>query len=94
MTTIKPELADEIGYCARDGQHRTRVRTAIGDEVGYTLRISSLIALGLVESNLNVHVFDLGDADIDGLIGLNFLSAFNYEIRSAEQRILIEKILH
>lgn len=94
MTTIKPELADEIGYSARDGRHRTRVRTAIGDEVGYTLRISSLIALGLVESNLDVHVFDLGDSDIDGLIGLNFLNALNYEVRSAEQRILIEKILH
>jgi hypothetical protein len=39
-----------------------------------------------------VHVFDLGHEDIDGLVGLNFLSELNYEVRSAERRILVEKI--
>jgi hypothetical protein len=35
---------------------------------------------------------DLGHEDIDGLVGLHFLSKLNDEVRSAEQRILIEKI--
>jgi len=30
--------------------------------------------------------------DIDGLLGMNFLSDFNFEIRIAERRILVEKI--
>ena len=34
----------------------------------------------------------LGHDDIDGLLGMNFLSEFNYEVRSAEHRLLVEKI--
>jgi hypothetical protein len=37
-------------------------------------------------------VFDLGHDDIDGLVGLNFLNQLNYEIRSAERRILVEPV--
>jgi hypothetical protein len=37
-------------------------------------------------------VFDLGHEDMDGLLGLSFLYELNYEIRSAERRILVEKI--
>jgi hypothetical protein len=29
----------------------------------------------------------------DGLVGMNFLSDFNYDVRSAEQRILVERIV-
>jgi hypothetical protein len=37
------------------------------------------------------NVADLGH-DIDGLLGMNFLSDFNFEIRMAECRILLEKL--
>ena len=47
--------------------------------------------LGLVANDFPVHVFDLG-REISGLVGLNFLSLLNYEIRSAEQRILVERV--
>ena len=40
-----------------------------------------------------VNVFDLANGfGLDGLIGLSFLNQFNYEVRSAEGRILVEKI--
>lgn len=91
-TTITPELADAIGYSARDGVRRTRVRTAVGSEEGYLLHVSRLEILGLTVPGFPVHVFDLGHEDIDGLVGLNLLSGLNYEIRSAERRILVEKI--
>jgi predicted aspartyl protease len=93
LTTMIPELADSIGYTARDGFKRTRVRTAIGDEEGYGLRVAEFTVLGFTMPSFPINVFDLGHGDIDGLLGMNFLSDFNYEIRSAEQRILIEKIL-
>ena len=38
-------------------------------------------------------VFELANRyGIEGLVGLNYLERFNYEIRSAEGRILVEKI--
>ena len=92
FTTMTPELADLIGYSARDGIKRARVHTAIGSEEGYLLRVAKLEALGVTIPTCPVHVFDLGHEDIDGLVGLNFLSGLNYEVRSAERRILVEKI--
>lgn len=91
-TTITPELADAVGYSARDGVRRTRVRTAVGSEEGYLLHVSKLEILGLAVPSFPVHVFDLGHEDIDGLVGLNLLSGLNYEVRSAERRILVEKV--
>src|SRR5262245_36028973 len=91
-TTITPELADEIGYSARNAIRRTRVRTAIGNEHGYLLEVAELAVLGLVVPSFHVHVFDLGHDEMDGLVGLNFLSSLNYEVRSAEHRILVERI--
>jgi hypothetical protein len=41
--------------------------------------------------NLPVHVFELWH-DVSGLVGLNFLSELNYEVRSAEPRIVAEAI--
>jgi predicted aspartyl protease len=92
FTTMTPELADLLGYSARDGIKRARVHTAIGSEEGYLLRVAALEALGVSIPSCPVHVFDLGHEDIDGLLGLSFLYELNYEIRSAERRILVEKI--
>ena len=91
-TTITPALAELIGYTARDGIRRTRVRTALSSEEGYLLSIAKLEALGFAMTSFVVHVFDLGHDDIDGLLGMNFLHELNYEIRSAEQRILAERV--
>jgi predicted aspartyl protease len=92
FTTITPEMVDLVGYGARDGTRRTRVRTAVGSEEGFLLEVARLDVLGLARPWFPVHVFDLGHDDIDGLLGLNFLSELNYEVRSAEHRILVEEI--
>ncbi|HEY6176325.1 MAG TPA: retropepsin-like aspartic protease [Kofleriaceae bacterium] len=90
MTTMTPEFADLVGYSAHDGIRRTRVHTAVSTEEGYLVSVAQFTALDIVVPRFLVHVFDLGHDDIDGLIGLNFLSQLNYEIRSAERRILVE----
>jgi len=92
VTTLQPEFTDSIGYSARDGIRRARIRSAIGSEEGYLLSIAEFEALGVPKKDFLVHVFDLGYDDIDGLLGLNFLSDLNHEVRSAERRILVEKI--
>ena len=90
-TTITPKVAETVGYSERDRIRRTRVRTAIGSEQGYVLATAQIAVFGLAVDNFPVHVFDLGH-DVSGLVGLNFLSQLNYEIRSAERRILVEPI--
>jgi clan AA aspartic protease (TIGR02281 family) len=90
-TTITPKVAETVGYSESDRIRRTRVRTAIGSEQGYVLATAQLAVFGLVADNFPVHVFELGH-DVSGLVGLNFLSQLNYEIRSAERRILVEPI--
>jgi len=92
LTTMTHELADLIGYSARDGIKRARVRTAIGSEEGYVLHVAEFAVLGFTMPSFPINVFDLGFDDIDGLVGLNFLSELNYEVRSAERRILVEQI--
>jgi clan AA aspartic protease (TIGR02281 family) len=89
-TTITPKLAQTIGYGDLAGLPRTRVRTALGSERGYVLATARFAVLGLAADDFPVHVFDLGH-DISGLVGLNFLNQLNYEIRSAERRVLVER---
>ena len=90
-TTMIPELADSIGYSARNALMRTKVHTAIGEEEGYVVHVAELAVLGFALPNFPVNVFDLGH-DIHGLLGMNFLSDFNFEIRPTERRVLVEKI--
>lgn len=92
VTTMTHEMASGIGYSARDGFKRSRVRTAVGEETGYALRVAEFTVLDFTMLSFPVNVFDLGYDDIDGLLGMNFLNDFNYEVRSAERRLLVEKI--
>ena len=91
-TTLVPEVIEEIGYTRRDGFKEARVHTAIGAERGYWLHVAELTVLGVTTPNFALTVFPLGHKDIDGLVGMNFLRHFNFEVRPAERRILVELI--
>ena len=87
-TVIAPQVVKDIGYDSRDRIALTTVRSAVGKEHGYTLKVARLAALGFVFSDFEVNVFDLATGyDIDGLIGLSFLRNFDYEVRSIVGRI-------
>jgi predicted aspartyl protease len=91
-TVVTPGLVDRLGYSPRDGERITTVRTAVGKEQGYTLRVQRFSALGYMVPDCPVHVFDLATGDdIDGLLGLRFLDHFNYEVRSRDGRIRVER---
>ena len=92
-TILIPEVLDELGYSPRDGEQITVMRSAVGREHGYMARVARLTCLGHREDDCRVHVQDLPeDWEIDGLLGVTFLRRFNYEIRPAEGRILVERI--
>jgi predicted aspartyl protease len=90
LTTLVPELAESIGSTSSDRVARSIVRSAVGDEHGYVV-LMSLSARGLVRADLHVNVADLGP-EIDGLLGMNYLSELNFEVRPAQHCILVEPI--
>jgi clan AA aspartic protease (TIGR02281 family) len=92
VTTMEPGMAGRIGYHARDAFTRTTVHSAVGAESGYVVRVAKFTALGFTASGLAINVFALGHNDIHGLVGMNFLSDLNFEVRPAEHRILVERI--
>ena len=93
QTLIVPDIMDDLGFNPRDGEAITAVYSAVGKEQGYMIGAPRFSALGFTVPNFPVHVFDLADRyGIDGLLGLSFLSRFNYHVRSAEGLILVEEI--
>lgn len=92
QTHVVPEFLDEIGYGPQHGDRITSVTSAIGDEPGYMISVTRFSALGFTLTNFRIHVHDLPDTlGIQGLLGLSFLRQFDYEIRSAEGRILVSR---
>ncbi len=89
---IVPEIIDDLGYSARQGEEITSVSSSLGKEAGY-MRVARFDALGFSFPDFRLHVHDLPDGiGIDGLFGLSFLRHFNYEVRSLEGRILIDRV--
>ncbi|HEX7838079.1 MAG TPA: retropepsin-like aspartic protease [Kofleriaceae bacterium] len=93
LTLIVPRVAEVLGYSARDADAVTNVYSPLGREQGYALRVARFAALGFAMADFTVNVLDLSDGgSIDGLVGLNFLEHFNYQVRSAEGCILLENL--
>ena len=91
-TIVIPEVLDELGYSARTGDQITVMRSAVGREQGYMIRIARFACLGFELPDFQVHAHDLPEGwGIHGLIGLSFLRRFNYEIRSLEGRLLVDQ---
>src|SRR5882762_9656471 len=91
-TTLTPRQIEKIGYTPRDRFKKAKVHTAIGEEHGYWLRVAELTVLGVTTPNFALTVFPIGHKDIDGLVGMNFLRHFNFEIRPGDRQIVIELI--
>jgi len=89
-TTLTPSVIEKVGYTRRDGFKRAKVHTAIGEEHGYWVRVAELTVLGVATPNFALTVFPLGHKDIDGLVGMNFLRHFNFEVRPADRQIVVE----
>jgi clan AA aspartic protease (TIGR02281 family) len=90
-TTLTPQVVEKIGYTRRGGFKKAKVHTAIGEEHGYWLRVAELTVLGVTTPDFALTVFRR-HKDIDGLVGMNFLRHFNFEIRPGDRQIVIELI--
>lgn len=90
LTTLSPEIAEALGYTPADKVVRSVVRSAVAEEHGYVIRMAELTTLGFTLPDVHVNITDLGH-DIDGLLGMSFLSELNFEIRWSERRIVAER---
>lgn len=90
LTTLIPTIAESIGYTSADRVARSVVRSAVAKERGYIVRMTHLTALGVTLPDVHVNVAELGHG-VDGLLGMNFLSELNLELRPAERRLIVEK---
>ncbi len=92
-TLILPEIIHGLGYSPRDGERVTKIRSAIGEEPGYLIRVSRFRTLGHEFPDQLVHAHDLPDGfGIDGLLGLNILDQFNCELRPRDGVIRVERV--
>jgi predicted aspartyl protease len=92
-TIIVPHVLDELGYNPRQGEAISVMRSAVGREEGYLIRVERFAGLRHQLRNFRVHAQDLPQGwNIEGLIGLSFLRQFNYEVRSEEGRICVERV--
>jgi predicted aspartyl protease len=93
MTLVVPQIIEKIGYGRQDGELVTNVYSPLGKEQGYTLRVARFVTLGFAVARFPVNVMALADRDTcDGLVGLNFLRRFNYQVRSQDGCILLENL--
>src|SRR5689334_1990403 len=79
LTTLVPRIAESIGYTSEARVARSVIRSAVAQEHGYIVRLAQLSTLGFTVPDVHVDVVDLG-YDIDGILGMNFLRDFNFEI--------------
>ena len=92
MTLVLPEVLDDLGYSARDGDKITRISTANeAPEQGYRLRVRRFHALGFGFLDFRIHAHELPDYGVEGLLGMDFLGKFDFEVLISEQRIRLER---
>jgi hypothetical protein len=93
ITLIIPSALDILGYSPLDGTKITTTTGVVEEQLGYEIHVHRFAALGFAFTDFLVNAQDLHErAGIHGLLGLNFLRHFNYEVRSEEGLIHLEAI--
>ena len=57
-----------------------------------TLRVRRFSTLGFEHERFEIHVHDLPDYGVDGLVGINFLKNYNFTVRPRDQQIHLEPV--
>lgn len=90
-TLIRPSVLEEIGCGRAPHSKATSIRSALGKEPGFLVKVPRFWALGFTVLDYEVHGHELPDQyDIDGLLGMTFLDDFDYTIRSMRNEIVVE----
>jgi hypothetical protein len=92
-TIVTPDVLDRLGYSARQGDAPATVHSAVAEESGSHIRVVRFRALGFELPDFQLFAHDLYEGcGVDGLLGLSFLRRFNYEVRSGEGRLVVDRL--
>lgn len=89
MTTIRPEVLARAGVGA--ATRRQRFTTANGNVDAPVVRLDSLEIAGQGVSNMEVGSLALPGLAVDGLLGMNYLSRFEFTIRQHEGLMYLKR---
>ncbi len=91
VTLVTPKALAKVGYRETDRAAKTRITSALGSEPGYLVRVREFRCLGYSFNDFLVHAHSLAESDqLDGLLGLDFLRHFDYEVRSRKGLIRVQ----
>lgn len=86
------DIAIDLGYDPADPERRQRIFTGSGVELCPVVSVKQMSALGMTVDNIKVLCHDLPEGScVDGLLGLNFLRMFDFEIKYSEGVIRLER---
>jgi len=93
LSSLAPDVLQQAGYRANDLRGKTRVITAVGLEYGDRVMVQRLTVLGRTFSPLQINMFELAyRGALDGVLGLDVLNRFDYEIRPRARQIITRPI--
>lgn len=94
VTMITPELAAELGIIVADLEPNSKIYSVTGAAATVELTLNRISLLGLSVENVKVLCHPLPPRlELDGILGLNFLRHFNFEINHDTETITLEKCL-
>lgn len=89
-TIIDHSLVSALGYSASDATGHSKIKSVIGEERGYRVKLSRIDALGKTCNGFEVVCHDLMEQDVQGLLGMTFLEQFKFCIDPLRLLISVE----
>ena len=88
FTIIPWDIAVDLGYDPASLERRQRIFTGSGVEFCPVVTLKKMTSLGMAVQDIDVLCHDLPEGScVDGLLGLNFLMMFDFEIKYSQGTI-------
>ena len=88
FTIIPWDIAVDLGYDPASSERRQRIFTGSGVEFCPVVTLKKMTSLGMAVQDIDVLCHDLPEGScVDGLLGLNFLRMFDFEIKYSQGTI-------
>ena len=92
ITSVRPDVLQDLGYTAQDALEHTGVPWPTGDLPGYLVRVKRFQALGGDQSRFVVQSLPIVEEyPFDGVLGMNFLRSYRFCVHPKAQQIVLHE---